>query len=342
MSVQLDFEKDKNVPPEVRGWNWGAFFFTWIWGICNGTLISLLSLIPGVHFVMMFVLGYKGNEWAWRNKEWPSVEQFHSTQRKWAVAGIVIWLIGLVLLILIPIGLLGWGVSTEMPEIRGMISDFDPHHKYCNYALEEAERDSRCTGELGAPLSFRGRAELARDRYGHTEVSIPVRGPRGEGMLFLRTHKEGNNEAVLERAEMELQGLKRFKIETSAERQRLQAAQRRVVQLVEAARARSTFEKREPSGKEEAEEFYSEQISRLKETPELKESLGSPITSKVESAKIYAQGPMGEAEFKVLLQGRGKSAVLTIKGLRTMGRWVFAGAQAQFPDGEINFPAGES
>ena len=24
------------VPNEIKGWNWGAFFFNWIWGVCNG------------------------------------------------------------------------------------------------------------------------------------------------------------------------------------------------------------------------------------------------------------------------------------------------------------------
>ncbi|MBS7532015.1 DUF2628 domain-containing protein [Hazenella sp. IB182353] len=39
------------VPVEVQGWNWGAFFFTWIWGITHGVWISLLTLIPFVGWV---------------------------------------------------------------------------------------------------------------------------------------------------------------------------------------------------------------------------------------------------------------------------------------------------
>jgi hypothetical protein len=30
------------VPPEIRGWNWGAFFLNWIWGVVNETYIALL------------------------------------------------------------------------------------------------------------------------------------------------------------------------------------------------------------------------------------------------------------------------------------------------------------
>jgi hypothetical protein len=51
----------------------------------------LLSLIPFVGLVMAFVLGAKGSEWAWRKKTWPSVERFKAVQRRWAVAGLIVW-----------------------------------------------------------------------------------------------------------------------------------------------------------------------------------------------------------------------------------------------------------
>ena len=84
------------VPEEVKGWNWGAFVLTWIWGICNGVLIALLCLIPFFGFIWAFVLGVKGNEWAWRNKKWDSIEHFKSTQRNWSIAGIVLFAISIV------------------------------------------------------------------------------------------------------------------------------------------------------------------------------------------------------------------------------------------------------
>jgi len=85
------------IPPQIRKWNWGAFFFTWIWGIANGTYIAFFALIPYVGFVMPFVLGAKGSEWAWSNKHWQSVEQFRDTQRSWAIAGAVVFGILIVL-----------------------------------------------------------------------------------------------------------------------------------------------------------------------------------------------------------------------------------------------------
>jgi len=66
------------VPPDIEGWNWGAFFLTWIWGIGNRVWLSFLALIPIplVGLAMMVLLGIKGNEWAWQCKKWDSIEQF--------------------------------------------------------------------------------------------------------------------------------------------------------------------------------------------------------------------------------------------------------------------------
>jgi hypothetical protein len=86
-------------PADVKRWNWGAFLLTWIWGIGNQVWIALLALVPIVGFVMMFVLGVKGNEWAWKKRRWDSVESFHRTQRKWAIAGLILWGVGIVLYI---------------------------------------------------------------------------------------------------------------------------------------------------------------------------------------------------------------------------------------------------
>lgn len=85
--------KESVVPPEIRGWNWGAFLLNWIWGIGNSTYIALLMFVPLVNLVMVFVFGAKGNEWAWRNRVWRSVEHFKATQRKWAWAGLIVMVV---------------------------------------------------------------------------------------------------------------------------------------------------------------------------------------------------------------------------------------------------------
>ena len=76
------------IPPEIPAWNWGAFFLSWIWGVGNSVWIALLCLIPFVNWVMIFVLGAKGNEWAWQNRKWDSIEHFKRNQRTWAWVGL--------------------------------------------------------------------------------------------------------------------------------------------------------------------------------------------------------------------------------------------------------------
>ena len=81
------------LPAELKGWNWGAFWLTWIWGIRNRTYIAFLAFIPFASFVMPFVLGAKGNKWAWQNQKWDSIEQYKASQRRWAMWGLIIFII---------------------------------------------------------------------------------------------------------------------------------------------------------------------------------------------------------------------------------------------------------
>jgi hypothetical protein len=80
---------DDSTPEEIKGWNWGAFFLHGIWGIANKTYIALLGFVPVVNIPVMFFLGLRGNELAWKYKKWDSVEDFKSSQRTWNIAGMV-------------------------------------------------------------------------------------------------------------------------------------------------------------------------------------------------------------------------------------------------------------
>lgn len=97
--------KGYELPDGVKGWSWGAFMFNWIWALGNRTWIGLLAFIPYIGFIMMFVLGFKGREWAWRNKKWQSVEHFQNVQRKWSLWSLLfvaIFLIGIIAAIALP------------------------------------------------------------------------------------------------------------------------------------------------------------------------------------------------------------------------------------------------
>jgi len=91
--------KSATLPPELKGWNWGAFWLNWIWGIRNRTWIAFLVFIPYFNFVWVFFLGAKGNKWAWQNQKWDSIEQYKKSQRRWAMWGLIIFLCSIVPLI---------------------------------------------------------------------------------------------------------------------------------------------------------------------------------------------------------------------------------------------------
>ena len=76
------------LPAELQGVNIGAFFLNWIWAIAHNYWLGLLCLVPCVGTVMAFVLLFKGNEFAWQNRRWDSIEQFKEVQHKWMLWGV--------------------------------------------------------------------------------------------------------------------------------------------------------------------------------------------------------------------------------------------------------------
>ncbi len=125
-----------NVPKEIKGWNWGAFFFGWIWASSNGIHwpilvyfisyvgVIIVSIILGkngnewdewavsngiywlilVYFIsyvgviiMSIILGKNGNEWAWKKERWDNVERFKRVQHNWAMA--CLWSLGFIFII---------------------------------------------------------------------------------------------------------------------------------------------------------------------------------------------------------------------------------------------------
>lgn len=113
--------KTEHIPEGVKGWSWGAFLLNWIWAIGNKTWIGLLALVPYVGFIMAVVLGFKGREWAWKNKEWESIEHFNRVQRKWSLWGI--WIVVICLLIGVVIG--GVIKGKELLDIARLKSNSD-------------------------------------------------------------------------------------------------------------------------------------------------------------------------------------------------------------------------
>jgi hypothetical protein len=93
------------VPLEIQqmGWNWGAFLLHWIWAIAHSAWVGFV-LAFFLNPIGAIYLGIKGNELAWQNRHWDSIEQFQETQKAWTkwgvivlIASVAIWIVVMVL-----------------------------------------------------------------------------------------------------------------------------------------------------------------------------------------------------------------------------------------------------
>lgn len=164
--------KNAIVPPEIRGWNWGAFLLNWIWGIGNNTFVALLMFVPVVNLVMLFVLGARGNRWAWQNRRWESVAAFKASQRKWAWWGAAFWLLS---------GLASFA----------MMSSLKSSEAY-QQARQILEQDPRMSEQYGAPLSTgipTGNIEMSGPD-GAANLRFDVEGPKAEGTAYVQARRQ--------------------------------------------------------------------------------------------------------------------------------------------------------
>jgi len=166
------------VPAEIRGWNWGAFLFNWVWGLFNNTFIALLTLVPCLGWVMVFVLGAKGNEWAWRNKRWESVERFKQVQRYWAWAGLgllLAWILFAILMVFVVFATMKQSDAYKM-------------------SLQMLREEPRVAALIGSPveeagLVVTGSVNSQGNGNGQAEISYSVKGPQGEARVFFKAQK---------------------------------------------------------------------------------------------------------------------------------------------------------
>lgn len=167
------------VPAEIRRWNWGAFLLTWIWGIGNSTFIAFLCFVPFVNIVMPFVLGARGNEWAWRNKPWQSVEHFNATQRKWSIAGLVVLIVSIVFFVVFFIAV--FFLATAAMKSSGAYKT----------AVHELKTNPEIVQVLGRPISTGTPTGSfsSSNRSGTAVMSFSVSGPDGEGKVAINAHK---------------------------------------------------------------------------------------------------------------------------------------------------------
>lgn len=143
------------IPDGVRGWSWGAFFLNWIWAIGNRTWIGLLALVPYLGFIMMIILGIKGREWAWKNKQWASLEEFNRVQRKWSAWGVGICVGTMVIGILAAVALPAYHDYTQRAKAARLTLEMQEQ------AQRVAQEEERARQQFSAEQQTRREAELA-------------------------------------------------------------------------------------------------------------------------------------------------------------------------------------
>lgn len=96
ISLFLMLKKGKissNLPYDYKkDFNWGAFLGTWAWGLYNKCYIPmwhLLLLFTPWGFYYQVFCGMKGNEWAYKSKNWNDIDKFNKSQQNqtlfWAI-----------------------------------------------------------------------------------------------------------------------------------------------------------------------------------------------------------------------------------------------------------------
>ncbi len=165
--------KESTIPPEIKGWNWGAFCLNWIWGIGNSTYIALLMFVPLVNLIMIFVLGAKGNEWAWRNRTWRDVEHFKSVQKKWRNASLIL------LLVVFPL---------FFAAISSMLKG-----EAFNQSLTQIEANSEVSLLLGSPIEpgfFVMGNITTNGPSGEASLQYSISGPKGDAEAYVFAYKD--------------------------------------------------------------------------------------------------------------------------------------------------------
>ena len=231
---------ENTVAPEgVKGWSWGAFLLNWIWAIFNRTWIGLLALlIPFVGgfllailgleqhriwplvigiaaFAFTILLGFKGREWAWKNKKWDSVEHFNRVQRRWSLWGVWIFAALCVVVVLATLvarqyprymqrvtnAQLNSQVATETPIASNSVSEMkDP-----KLAIVQVEIDQLAQAldlfklEVGRyPSAQEGLQALIKDPggvpnwHGPYMLKDSIRDPWGNDYKYLSSDSNGN------------------------------------------------------------------------------------------------------------------------------------------------------
>jgi hypothetical protein len=166
----------EELPRALSRWNWGAFLLNGIWSIGNRCHFGLLTFVPFFGLIVPFVLGAKGNMWAWKAGNWQSLEHFQCAQRRWtrmaliAYAGAAIIVTGLFFLL-----------TAQMRRSPAF-----------EMAYAELTRSALVTEVLGTPIeagTVTGSIKASFNGSGGADLGFGVHGPRNKGKAYVRANQ---------------------------------------------------------------------------------------------------------------------------------------------------------
>ena len=93
--------------PDLRKFNWGAFFLYPFWGFFNGCWWAILVAIfcCWASILLNILFGVFGTRLAWQNKRWSSADDFEHAQHTWAQWGVGLFLFSLIIGIIALLGI---------------------------------------------------------------------------------------------------------------------------------------------------------------------------------------------------------------------------------------------
>ena len=160
--------------------NWGAFFFSWIWGIKYKKWIMLLIIpaymIPFLGMILGFGLqiwfGINGNKWAWQSTRYKSIQEFHEIHKKWATAAVIIMIINIIATIGILLLSFQQGISQNMMSTQKQGFSIDSRTLDGNFNNKEVVvtldgKNYYSTGSKGT-INIDGRVTNGKTKYSST------------------------------------------------------------------------------------------------------------------------------------------------------------------------------
>lgn len=190
----------------LKRWNWGAFFLTWVWGLGNRTYLGFASFLAiivaatikaicinyipsvthGIFFnvldilTLLFILaihifhGLYGTRWSWQHKQWTSEASFKRAQMVWAIVGILVW------------ALFISGLTTIVSKVK--------YSPIFQQSVLIAQDDPNLQLQIGSPITVsiwtvRGGVHLAGET-GRAYYKFKAVGPEGVAVVTVVAMKE--------------------------------------------------------------------------------------------------------------------------------------------------------